>query len=85
MCDSVYLVRDIPVFVMYCVYGASYSSLLIEFTDSMIVRGSKEECLTGALFATFSLHHSLFSLDRTFDVCRTRSQHVLHLYVFVQR
>ena len=28
--------RDIPAFVMYCVYGASRSSLLVESTDSMI-------------------------------------------------
>ena len=32
----VYLVRDIPSFVMYCVNGESGSSLLIESTDSMI-------------------------------------------------
>ena len=32
----VYLARDIPVFVMYCVYGASCLSLLIESIDSMI-------------------------------------------------
>ena len=32
----VYLARDIPAFVMHCVYGASRSSLLIESTDSMI-------------------------------------------------
>ena len=32
----VYLTRDIPAFVMYCVNGASRSSLLIESTDSMI-------------------------------------------------
>ena len=32
----VYLVRVIPAFVMYCVNGASSSSLLIESTDSMI-------------------------------------------------
>ena len=31
-----YLARVIPVFVMYCVNGASRSSLLIESTDSMI-------------------------------------------------
>ena len=31
-----YLVQDIPAFVMYCVYGASRSSLLIESTDYMI-------------------------------------------------
>ena len=38
-CVIVYLVvaRDIPAFVMYCVYGASRSSLLIESTDSMIL------------------------------------------------
>ena len=35
-CVIVYLARDIPAFVMYCVYGASRSSLLIESTDSMI-------------------------------------------------
>ena len=32
----VYLARDIPAFVMYCVNGESRSSLLIESTDSMI-------------------------------------------------
>ena len=32
----VYLARDFPAFVMYCVYGESCSSLLIESTDSMI-------------------------------------------------
>ena len=35
-CVIVYLARDIPPFVMYCVYGESGSSLLIESTDSMI-------------------------------------------------
>ena len=33
----VYLARDIPTFVMYYIYGACRSSLLIESTDSMIV------------------------------------------------
>ena len=33
----VYLARDIPAFVMYCVNGESGSSLLIESTDSMII------------------------------------------------
>ena len=32
-----YLERYIPAFVMYCVYGESRSSLLIESTDSMII------------------------------------------------
>ena len=35
-CVIVYLVRNIPAFVMYCVYGASRSSLLIESPDSMM-------------------------------------------------
>ena len=35
-CVIVYLARDIPAFVMYCVNGESGSSLLIESTDSMI-------------------------------------------------
>ena len=36
-CVIVYLARDMPAFVMYCVYGASRSSLLIESTHSMIM------------------------------------------------
>ena len=36
-CVIVYLVRDIPEFLMYCVNGESGSSLLIESTDSMIL------------------------------------------------
>ena len=35
-CVIVYLAQDIPPFVMYCVYGESDSSLLIESTDSTI-------------------------------------------------
>ena len=37
-CVIVYLARDIPAFVMYCVNGESGLSLLIESTDSMIYR-----------------------------------------------
>ena len=33
---TVYLARDIPAFLMYCVDGESVSSLLIESIDSMI-------------------------------------------------
>ena len=40
-CVIVYLARDIPAFIMYCVYGESRSSLLIESTDSMIEREKK--------------------------------------------
>ena len=36
MLDSVPIERDIPAFVMYCINGASGSSLLIESTVSMI-------------------------------------------------
>ena len=32
-----YVARDIPAFVMYCVYEESRSSLLIESVDSMII------------------------------------------------
>ena len=35
-CVIMYFSRDIPVFVMYCVYGESGSSPLIESTYSMI-------------------------------------------------
>ena len=37
MRDIVYLARDIPPFVMYCVNGKPRSSLLIESTDSKIL------------------------------------------------
>ena len=37
-CVIVYLARNIPAFVMYCVNGETRSSLLIESTDSMIAR-----------------------------------------------
>ena len=36
----VYLARDIPAFVMYCINGESGSSLLIESTDSMIIEST---------------------------------------------
>ena len=38
----VYLARDIPAFVMYCINGESGSSLLIESTDSMIIMGGRD-------------------------------------------
>ena len=38
----VYLARDIPAFVMYCVNGESGSSLLIVSTDSMIYMYSEK-------------------------------------------
>ena len=37
----VYLARAIQAFVMYCVNGTSRSSLLIESTDSMIIKNEK--------------------------------------------
>ena len=33
-CMIMYLARDIPAFAMYCIYGESDSSLLIQSTDS---------------------------------------------------
>ena len=36
----VYLARDIPQFVMYCVNGKPRSSLFIESTDSMIIEST---------------------------------------------
>ena len=39
----VYLARDIPAFVMYCVNGASRSSLLIESTDSKTNKNIKKK------------------------------------------
>ena len=39
----VYLARDIPPFVMYCINGKPRSSLLIESTDSMMISLSYNE------------------------------------------
>ena len=39
-----YLARDIPLFVMYFIYGISGSSLLIECTDSMIIHTHILQC-----------------------------------------
>ena len=41
----VYPARDIRPFVMYCVNGKPRSSLLIEFTDSMILKGVDVEVM----------------------------------------
>ena len=41
----VYLARDIPAFVMHCVYGESRSSLLIESTDSMMTTVQRPKIL----------------------------------------
>ena len=43
-CVIVYLVRDIPPFVMYCVNGKLRSSLLIESTDSIFHFKKSRSC-----------------------------------------
>ena len=61
-----YLARDIPAFVMYCVYGASCSSLLIESvesTDSMI---RIKIIFDGDISCIYSM-----ALSGSFDVART--------------
>ena len=50
----VYLARDIPAFVMYCVNGESGSSLLIESVDSMIYEESFVISYSSNL--TFNIH-----------------------------
>ena len=45
----VYLARDIPAFVMYCVNGESGSSLLIESTDSMIIHVNVKQIISEML------------------------------------
>ena len=47
----VYLARDIPAFLIYCVYGESRSSLLIESTDS-IIGGSTLLCANSSKWLT---------------------------------
>ena len=55
----VYLARDIPAFVMYCVYGASRSSLLIESTDSMI------ECTLLNPLQGWNIHSNVLTMSKT--------------------
>ena len=45
-CVIVYLARDIPTFVTYCIYGESRSSLITESTDSMILIRLEISCRT---------------------------------------
>ena len=40
--------RDIPAFVMYCIYGSSHSSLLIESTNSMTGIGGGADLVGGS-------------------------------------
>ena len=57
-CVIVYLVQVIHPFVMYCVYGESGSSLLIESTYSMIqLITNAELSWTGCTFKQFKYHH----------------------------
>ena len=49
----VYLARDIPAFIMYCVNGESGSSLLIESTDSMISLLLNNFCVSFTVYDYF--------------------------------
>ena len=60
----VYLARDIPAFVMYCVNGKSGSSLLIESTDSMIYRCRLSLLL---LFINFGVSDDNYKIDKFFN------------------
>ena len=83
----VYLARDFPQFVMYCVNGKPRSSLFIESTDSMIYTREMRQPtrVTGSLRSQLYLKvqdwkppthaHS----TRTFDV----SQCLLHFHVLI--
>ena len=53
---TVYLARDIPAFVMYCVNGESGSSLRIESTDSMIYQKNGAVTRIYVVLETFKLN-----------------------------
>ena len=76
----VYLVRGIPAFVMFCVYGESLSSLLIESTDSMIPQ-------PGTVPFTFCLYIPPPALSHLHSVSIYHSQHcpiyILSLYTTI--
>ena len=59
----VYLARDIPAFVMYCVNGESGSSLLIESSDSDNIY----MCIYGYIFRVIesSIYISQCTMDST--------------------
>ena len=58
-CVYIYLARDIPAFVMYCVNGESGSSLLIDSTDSMIMyRQLNNKPRVYIVVTDFRLHHT---------------------------
>ena len=79
----VYLARDIPPFVMYCVYGESGSSLLIESTDSMIEMLTVPNCAEVP-----SNRASAGSSVRLFivNIARLRGSYfgILHMYTGVE-
>ena len=52
----VYLARDIPQFVMYCVNGKPRSSLFIESTDSMIIYTAARISPVHVVYANVPVH-----------------------------
>ena len=50
----VYLARDIPAFVMYCVYGSSRSSLLIDY--NIVIEYSLSLSLMGKTFINVTIY-----------------------------
>ena len=82
-CVIVYLARDIPAFVMYCVNGTSRSSLLIESTDSMIYI-----CILLVAFASqsaqpkaYKLHSNLTLISPTIFINNLKSQSKKLIYI----
>ena len=81
-----YLARDIPAFVMYCVNGESGSSLLIESTNSMIYSvefhyfGSVLYALDQCMMHT--QYHDLWSAPG-FGLVTIASQHCVCVRVYV--
>ena len=70
-----YLARDIPAFVMYCVNGESGSSLLIESTDSMIgvleCQCDRAQAHTNALLRTFAIAHTRKCMPTPSNECKS--------------
>ena len=62
----VYLAQDIPPFAMYCVYGESGSSLLIESTNSVISE-DVEDSVSGYCSLSEEVTHAL--LDEVVENC----------------
>ena len=81
----VYLARDIPQFVMYCVNGKPRSSLFIESTDSMIILADSRyrNIKVGIIIIIMSPSHGNTFLQAMVISFQKTTQDIKHVYYFI--